>query len=408
MKEIIDVLENLAKKTINDCTFSKKVNYFNSETEEDILLPSGDEKYFSFWVRDCSLMAESNLIPDNLLKKYIEIIAENGQNRNETIFLKNGLYVPPYTIADHINYDGKPVYFPGTYDSGEDQGNGDFGFSPPHCDNYYYIMIGTYISQSGNWEIINEKHGALTIEESLERAFEGHNIDSESELCVSDSEKHTVDWGFTDAVKKSGKLLMPSLLRYNAAKTLQKLFYNKTEKSEFYRLKAEKIKESIVSVFYDNKTGWFYSATGKGKQYDVWGTAFAVYSDVAHSKKTLQALYDAYKDSTAVVDGYVRQILTTNDYSTDSAWESSLFPYNEYQNGGYWATPTGWYAYALYKYNNKTEILEDFIRHTEKYESDGAPFEWINKDTTECSGKNYGTSGVLPYVGLLKINEKLK
>jgi len=142
-----------------------------------------------------------------------------------------------------------------------------------------------------------------------------------------------------------------------------------------------------------------------GKQYDVWATAYAVFSEVAKESKTLEALYNAYVDKTAVVNGYVRHIRTIDNFSANSAWEQSLSPINVYQNGGYWATPTGWYAYALYLYNGKTDILEDFIKHTKAYEKSGAPFEWINKDTTDYSGLTYGTSGVLPYIGALRISK---
>ena len=77
----------------------------------------------------------------------------------------------------------------------------------------------------------------------------------------------------------------------------------------------------------------------------------------------------------------------------------------EYQNGAYWATPTGWYAYALYKYNGKTDILSDFLAHTKKYADKGAPFEWTDAKTETVSGLNYGTSGVLPYIAAKKIIE---
>jgi len=404
--EVFDALEKLAVKTIKDCTFLKKVQYSGKETREFLLLPSGDEKYISFWVRDCVMMAESGLLPDHILKKYIEIFAHNGQNGKETLLLENGLTVPPYTIADHINYDGKPVYFPGTYASGDNQGSGNFGFYPPHCDNYFYIiMVGTYIKQSGDRDILDKQFGEISMRKSLEYAFKGHNIDPQADLCVSNIEKYTVDWGFTDAIKKSGKLLMASLLRYNAARTLQVLFGEEKEKSEFYRTKAEKIKNNIISEFYDNNSGWFYSSTEVGKQYDVWATAYAVFLNVTREEKTLKALYGAYADKTAVVDGYVRHILTTNDFSADSAWEYSRIKYNTYENGGYWATPTGWYAYALYLYTGKTDILNDFLNHTQRYEKEGAPFEWINETTTEYSGLKYGTSGVLPYIGMMKIND---
>ncbi|MBQ6825449.1 MAG: hypothetical protein IJP34_02165 [Clostridia bacterium] len=408
-KEIINLLKATAIKTIADCTFGKKVNYFKEEKEVPVLLPSGDEKYVSFWVRDCAMMAESKLIPNHLLKKYIEIISTYGQNGKDAIRLENDLSIPPYSIADHINYDGKPVYFPGTYSSGNNQGSGDFGFYPPFCDNYYYIiMVSIYVEQSGDSEILNDKCNDLTIAESLEYAFAGYNIDDKSDLCISDEEKYTVDWGFVDTIKKSGKLLMASLLRYNAARKLQMLFKDNADKYNFYKAKAEKIKKNILLEFYDNSTGWFYSATGIGKQYDVWATAYAVFSGITKEKKTLEALYNAYIDRTAVVDGYVRHILTNNDFSTNSAWESTRTEYNTYQNGAYWATPTGWYAYALYCYNQKIDILEDFIKHLNIYAKDGAPFEWIDKTTTKYSGLNYGTSGVLPYIGAIKIIEEFK
>lgn len=397
-------LKKLAKETIDKCTLIKKTSYFGVESEDALLLPSGDEKYYSFWVRDCAMMAESGLVSEELLERYIKIIATHGQNGKDTLYLENGLTVPPYTIADHINYDGKPVYFPGTYESGKNQGIGEFGFYPSFCDNYYYtLMVAAYIKQTGSKKILSEKCGALTIGESVKYAFEGYNIDSESDLCVSDNDKYTVDWGFTDSIKKSGKLLMASLLRYNSAVALQKMF----DDSEYYSAKAEKIKKSIVSTFYDDKTGWMYSATETGKQFDVWATAYAVFSGITSEQKTLNALYDAYINKTAVVDGYVRHILTYDDFSDKTAWEFSYYPYQTYQNGGYWATPTGWYAYALYLYNGNCDILNDFIKHTEKYKNLGAPFEWINESTTEYEGLNYGTSGVLPYIGALKIAKKV-
>lgn len=68
---------------------------------------------------------------NGLLKDAIDIIFTHGQNGDRTRLLENGLQVPPYAIADHINFDGAPVFFPGTYRAGEDQGNGSYGFYPP-------------------------------------------------------------------------------------------------------------------------------------------------------------------------------------------------------------------------------------------------------------------------------------
>ncbi|MBQ4082445.1 MAG: hypothetical protein IJC55_04020 [Clostridia bacterium] len=392
-------LKALAVRTVRDCTFRKQVQYFGTMHQTEVLLPSGDEKYPSFWVRDAAMMAESGLIADADLKRYIEIIATHGQNGAEALTLQNGLCVPPYTIADHINYDAKPVFFPGTYQSGSDQGSGRYGYFPPFCDNYYFItMVGYYIEQSADRAILNTQYNGLTLWQRMCLAFEGYNIDPHSQLCVSDAQKYTVDWGFTDTIKKSGKLLMASLLRYNAALTMHRL-----QQDQRYAEIARTIKKNVVETFYDKASGWFYSATEIGHQFDVWATAYAVYLGIATEQNTLQALYRAYVDGTAVVDGYVRQILTDHDHAADSAWESAVSAYNRYQNGGYWSTPTGWYAYALYRYNGKIDILEDFLRHTEQYDEVGSPFEWINAACDAYDGAHYGTSGVLPYIALQRI-----
>lgn len=395
-------LKELALKTIADCTFPKSVNYFGKKSRMQLLLPSGDEKYPSFWVRDCAMMAESGLVDDELLKNCIEIIALHGVNTGDTIHLENGLTVPPYAVADHINYDAKPVYFPGTYDSGANQGNGNFGFFPPFCDNYYYVMmVCQYIKQSHNTDILKKEYHNKTLEYIINEILKGYNIDKETELCFSDEKKYTVDWGFVDTVKKSGKLLMASLLRYNAATSLQEIF----PENSAYKTLAQKIKAGILKCFFDQNSGWFYSATGTGKQHDVWATAYAVYLGITANEKTLNALKQAYKNKTAVADGYVRHILTNADFSPTSAWQETNTPYNTYQNGAYWATPTGWYAYAISitDRNLAFKLLEDFKKHTLKHQNSGAPFEWINKDTSDKSGLLYGTSGVLPYIGFKKI-----
>ena len=400
MHEIKAYLKRLALKTIDDCSFVKQTQYRFASGNQTLLLPSGDEKYYSFWVRDCAMMAESGLIPNEDLKRYIEIIAGNGQNGDRTVYLENGLTVPPYAIADHINYNGKPVFFPGTYEDGNDQGNGAFGFFPPFCDNYYFIiMVGCYLQQSHDEEILSREYDGLSLLFRLEKSFEGYNI-HENELCESKEDAYTVDWGFTDSIKKTGLLLMSSLLRYRASTVLASLFPEYAPKRAYYQAKATAIRNAVKEVFYDEKSGWLYSATGICRQHDVWATAYAVYLGVLEETKTYQALKDGYLQATAIKDGYVRPILTNEDFDETTSWQCTCLARNHYyQNGAYWATPTGWYAKALYVYDRTCAvgILQDFIRHTEKYISQGAPFEWINADTTDFSGLRYGTSGVLPY-----------
>ena len=401
-----DKLKSIALKTIKDCTFEKTASYFEKTEKMQLLLPSGDEKYYSFWIRDVAMMAQSGLVSNSDLKRYVEVVASCGQNGENTVFLKNELVIPPFAVADHINYDGKAVFFPGTYSANDDQGDGSYGFFPPFCDNFYFIiMVCQYIKQSKDHQILQKEYGGLTLLTRIEKAFACYNIDDSTVLCISDAKKHTVDWGFVDSVKKSGKLLMASILRYNAGVLLFEVLdgIGKKEKCKILDAETQKIKKNIIDTFYDSESGWFYSATEFCHQYDVWATAYAVFSNIATEEKTLEALWNGYRDKTAVVDGQVRSILTTNDFSVESAWEYSIAKMNTYQNGAYWATPTGWYAYALYKYNKRVDILSDLCAHFEAYKDMGAPFEWIDAKTENYSGLRYGTSGVLPYIGILKI-----
>ena len=394
-------LKRIAEKTVCDCTFPKDFLWEGKSEKIDLLLPSGDEKYQSFWVRDCVMMAESGLVPLELMRKYIEIFAACGQNGEMPRFLQNGLVIPPFAVADHINYNGKAVYYPGTYNDGENQGEGRYGFFPPSCDSFYFIlMVGAYLRFGGDASVLDRFFSGFDLKTRLEKAFSAYGIDESTQLCTSDEKYYTVDFGFTDSIQKSGHLLFASILRYRAACALEEIFADDPEKKNMYRQYKNTIAQSIRAVFYDESSGWLYSATGIGHQHDVWGTAYAAYLGIVTEEKTLSALKAAYLDKTAFADGQVRHILTTENAREDSAWEVSRGALDTYQNGGYWATATGWYAGALYRYDKTVSlaIFDDFIAHTEKYADAGAPFEWINRDTSDFSGCKYGTSGVLPYI----------
>lgn len=402
--DILPALKQLAQTTIANCTFTKEVEFCGQSRPIDLLLPSGDEKYKSFWVRDAAMMAESLLIEDARLKQYIEWIATCGQNGNAFLYLENGLIVPPYTVADHINYTGRPVYFPGTMSDGMNQGVGKYGFYPPFCDNFYFIiMVDAYIRQTGDREILQQIYSGMRLLTRLERAAESYNIDRNTQLCVSDEERYTVDWGFVDAVKKSGALTFASLLRYRAHRILATLC---PEKASFYLEIATAIQNSLFELLYDENANLFYSATGLCHQHDVWATAYALRIGLLDTGKANEALAELYKSGLVTTEGsYVRHVIKTEDVSDSCTWACTFLRYNSYQNGGYWATPIGWYARALYDYDPQLgiDMLSAFVAHTSHHQNAGAPYEWLHPDTGITDGHRYGTSGVLPYVAFMDL-----
>lgn len=434
LSEIFPQKDNTSKKDVAD--WSDSMQYLkktclnilgaitqDTETEfggvkktEPVLVPTFD-KYPSIWVRDVAMNIECGFIDAELIKKHILYFANYAQNGKNDLHLENNLVVPAWTVADHLNYNGRPVYYPGTYNDGNDQGKGDFGFYPSMDDNYYFVhMVYVYIRQTGDYGILNEMCSGMTLLERLKKAWEGYHIDENTDLCYSHLPFYTVDWGFTDSIVKSGLLLFPSLLRYQSATELSALLCETDKKDDaiYYDQHAQNIKSNILKTFWD-ESGWLYSATGLCHQYDVWGTAYAVYIGILPKeleKRTLDAFATSYKNGEISVHGYLRMIRTCDDDKFGQSWECTNVLLNKpgnYQNGGYWASASGWLFYALAKSDIRLakECIDKFIVHTKKHQAEGAPFEFINASDTYFEGKLAGTCATLPYAGAKRIVDEL-
>ena len=279
----------------------------------------------------------------------------------------------------------------------------------PPLNNLYLVteLVNRYITQSGDIDILEKEYHGTPLKECLENAFNaGYGVDEETGLCCGDAQNYTVDWTYCDQVKKSGFFLVPSIMRGEAAGILAKFF---PEKKAHYLSLQTKIINAVTERLFDENTGWFYSATEIGHQHDVWGTAYAVYSELfpKHiSQKASEAILRAYKDGTAVCGGYVRHIKTDEEFSEGSCWQYCISKYNRYMDGGYWATPSGWFYYALEKVdtNSANEFLESFLKFNQENEENGAPYEWFHPETKEFEGCKYGTSGTSLYAALIKLN----
>ena len=76
----------------------------------------------------------------------------------------------------------------------------------------------------------------------------------------------------------------------------------------------------------------------------MWATAFAIYIGALDGSKANRAsveLSRAYRAGTMAMEGQIRHILTTDDFSASTAWEKALAGKNSYQNGAYTTTVTG-------------------------------------------------------------------
>ena len=83
-------------------------------------------------------------------------------------------------------------------------------------------------------------------------------------------------------------------------------------------------------------------------------------------------------------------------------WEQSLCPREEYQNGGFWGTPSGWYITALRRADADAadRMLSDYVKHLRANEAQGAPWEWVNPRIMRRANPHYASSVGLVYLAL--------
>jgi hypothetical protein len=196
-----------------------------------------------------------------------------------------------------------------------------------------------------------------------------------------------------------GDVLFCSLLYVEAGRRLSDLLNAVGRKDDAARWKheTEKVAGNIRQVFWDSQTGLFRAATIRCREHHIWGSAFAVYLGVAaenQSKAIARYFQDHY--SQIVQNGQIRH-LPANVY-----WESCRAARDTYQNGAYWATPTGWFVYTLNLVDPKLadQTVIDLVTDFQK---NGA-CEWVFGEQHRLP--NYLASASLPLAGIRDMIER--
>ncbi len=379
------------------------------------LVTPGRDSYHAFWIRDFSMALDSGLIAADEIRDHLLLICRT-QNGPGVRRLANGLHLPPWSIPDHINYNGLPTFYPGTYATGEDQGSGAFGQMPPIDDHYEFIHIAhVWWKSTHNVEILRQEVNGVRVFDRLLSAFGSPLTDPPSGLAQTPDDDRAVGFGFLDGVTQTGKLLFASLLRYRAAGELAEIAEAIGQPHHVPALRRiqELIRTSLVPTFADPKAigGWLRASTGLSREADVWGTLFALHLGVlspSDARVARTTIADAVRRGTIVCEGGVRQVPTDLDFSATTAWERCRWPVNTYQNGGYWHTATGWLIAALWQEDRKLarQVFDDMISHLRSQDfrrgnGFGAPWEVFGSNGSARQNPVYLTSVALPY-GILK------
>jgi hypothetical protein len=379
------------------------------------LLTPGKDTYPAFWIRDFAMSIDSGFITTDELREHLLLICQ-VQNGSAELKLANGLHVPPWAIPEHVNYDGHPVFYAGTYASGQDQGTGTWGRVPPIDDHYEFVHIAWACWKAiGHSGILKTEVNGVAVFDRLEKAFASPTTDPETGLAQTTDADRALGFGFCDAETHTGKLLFASLLRYRAAGEMAEMAraLGHRERVAGYQQIQQTVRANLVRVFGDRKAigGWLRASTELSQQPDVWGTLFALHLGVldrpaaAAARKTVA---DAVRRKTITFEGGVRHVPIEFDFNATTAWERSLVALNTYQNGAYWHTATGWLIEALWPEDRALalRVFHEMIVHLRaqdfrKGPDHGAPWEAFDRDGQARRNAIYMTSVALPY-GLLK------
>jgi hypothetical protein len=328
--------------------------------------------YEAFWLRDYAyiLEGEAASIPreELLLAAKVFLKAQRADG----------------ACVDCVKFDGTAIYTPGYGTMGEN----------PVADGSQFTVAVVYLTwkQTGDTSLLS-----ATVLDALVRAMQAVPRNPETGLVFINP---TMKWdrcpyGFTDTVRKTGDCLFESLLDVEASRRMADLLMaaGRTQDAQTFASRAKAIAVRLNVVFWDENAQLYWSTTKGCRMPDVWGSAFAVWLGVASDERA-KAIASYFKANHAGLTqkGQVRQT------PPDMYWQKD--GRDAYQNGGFWGTATGWYAYTLNKIDPAMAdaVLVDLVND---YATRGVG-EWVFNNHISLP-QGYMSSAVLPLAGIRRL-----
>ena len=410
-----DFLTALTRDVTEACRYSQAAECLRDATPNqlafDPVKPGGRKSYPAVWIQDFTMIFAGGFLPWTSGRDHLMLMLET-QNGPEGRRLQSGARIPPWAIADHINFDARPVFYPGTYSSGEDQGGGPWGVHPPY-NNYFDVIWLAWLlvrRAGGDPALLRETVRGLTVYERLQKAFEGPRVDGQGIVYTTDEER-AVGFIFCDTIHMTGHLLMATLLRRRAAGHLRDLTMDLGREAEAGRYAVEFARPvPHLPDRFAHPSDWLRAATGLSGQPDVFGTLYALYThslpEGAHAAARA-AVIDGLERGQIEQEGAIRHVPIEHSFSTHSAWERTPTENNTYQNGAFWHMPAGWLTAVLDEIDRPRarDYLNRYIRHMrrEDFRRGGAgqaPWEWVFQARRSENVPVFGPSATLPYAVL--------
>jgi len=283
--------------------------------------------------------------------------------------------------TDCVKFDGTPIYKPGF---------GSMGVHPVADGSQFTVSVAWHTYQkTKDTDLLAEIIGPLV---KTMHAVPRNRATGLVHIEPGEPQERC-PYGFTDTIGKQGDVLFCSLLYVQACRQLADLLDvgGQAKDAGRWRETGRRITASIDAVFWDPNVGLFRAATVRCREHDIWGSAFAVYLGVADAQQSKAIATYFQKHYTEIVQSGQIRHLPGGVY-----WEKASCKRDTYQNGAYWATPTGWFVYTLDLVDpelaDKTVI--DLVRDFQN----GKVCEWIIGRKRRLPG--YLASAALPLAGV--------
>ncbi len=313
--EQISYLENESRRLLQGCRITAADGTI-------LYTPDGWGNYQALWTRDFTYMVENAgyLIPPGEVESCLRFLLQ-GQREDGA-------------IPDRVRPDGVPVYAAGP----EDHPLGE-----PNLDNGPFLVIAA----DGYLRSLNPERRVDLFGQWASQLNRGMQYvpRSPSGLVYNDPQRPHSPYGFTDTVCKTGELFIESILYWTASQRLANLYAECGQAGEAagYRRQTEQIQHGLDRL-WDETVGAFLAASQDCRQVDIWGNAYALWAGFPLGERSERVMYFLVENFDRYIwRGQVRHLLQ-GEY-----WQRLLMPVEPetYQNGAYWATASGWLAWAI-------------------------------------------------------------
>lgn len=359
-----------------DYALSLVENWARSEIEGSIVYanngvpmytPDGVKNYNALWTRDFTYMLEygGDYIPTENAVACINYLLEHVH--------EGDCWLPDRVYANGaVNYAA-----------------GDMPFNRANLDNNSFIVIALDCVLSR----MSAAEGKALFERwqtTLRTALDAIPKDANGLVCNDPLNPHS-PYGFTDCICKTGSLMKESLLLWRAESIMAKWQKAYGLDSAVAARNAKRIENVLIATFR-NEDGMLDAATVDCAQSDIWGSCYAVSIGFPMEDTLKKSIADYIA---ANYDGLV-QMGQLRHTAPGTYWDRLLSGVDEgtYQNGAYWATPTGWLIDTLEPYYPQLamETLQDIITY---YEAEGI-YECVNGTYQKLIHYGASASNILP------------